>query len=1085
MRTLLLVLPCALALSGCSGGNGTSGSGGGGGTSNPVPTITSLAPSSATAGASSFVLTVTGTGFVSGSVVNWNGQGRATTYVNSTEVTASISASDVAKAGSAEVTVTNLSPGGGTSSSLSFQIAAPLPALSSRTDWKYIGAKVDAGGENFTYPPYVAYDVARNQVFLSVPASNVVKVFDTQTHAEVAEISIPSPFGIDISADDASVYVGTGTQYLYVLDPATLHVKEILNTADVVPGGFSTVYVFSLNNGNLFILPGNGVDGGGTPLIWSLSGGTATTVNVPVDGAITRSGDRSSIFIAAPFTSGDVAVYSVATNSCITTPYIPGDIVERIAANPVLDQFAVSDLDGNVYIYSSSLVLLGQIRVEPANVEGGLRLNGMVFSGDGSRLHLFVDDQIQEYDTTSFTLDAVMSEPYSLGYFALPLPLVEDNSGLIYAINEEGLDFIDVSGIKSTGIASGKQDFGYMMAYLTPNTGPTAGGTSVTSGVGGMLSSSSVTLSGAYLGTTPVPGFNASGNQYSFVSPAVSAGGAQNEITTLSDNMPLLAPEAFSYGPDVVRLVSTTSGADGGGTGFLAGYGLGSSPSNLQITIGGLSATVTAVGTSLSGLDEPFATPMESASYTVPKGTAGQADVTLTTSVGSQTLKGAFQFNPSTTLHATSAPLEAGVYDATHKAIYYTTTNQILTWSVTNDAWSSPINVPNSSSAALTGISVSPNGQYVAAADQGNTAVVVFNPESPQGIVSFPVSNGGFGLEPASVAVSNQGIVFFNLAFTYRGGWGTRCQGDLMWMLDATTGVATDLDSFGSGPMFCMSIADRVLLSTDGNTVFVDDEGGLALYDVSSGQWISVMGSEVANSDMAISADNTRLLATLNLFDPNLDYLGSPAWSDLDLSDNQNGVLGEKLDRNGTILFQPWTGALDIVDLSHLVKLERVAVPYAVQNVFDPLVWDDDNDTAYMIVNGGVLEIPVTPPLILRSATPSSGTAGTSVTLTGSGFTSGDTATIGGVAVPLNINDEHTATLVAPAHANGATVITVTATNGQSSSLDPGFIYGSTGVGSLHTTQSFAHPSAAHQADRAQKVPSATISVPGFSTQRR
>lgn len=304
------------------------------------------------------------------------------------------------------------------------------------------------------------------------------------------------------------------------------------------------------------------------------------------------------------------------------------------------------------------------------------------------------------------------------------------------------------------------------------------------------------------------------------------------------------------------------------------------------------------------------------------------------------------------------------------------------------------------------------------------------------------MSDGGFGLKPASVAVSNQGIVYFNLAFTYRGGFGTRCQDDLMWMLDSTTGATTDLDPPALFFGFCMSIADRVLLSADGNSVFVEDGGGLALYDVASGQWTSLMGSGVANPDMAISSDGSRLLATFNLFDQALDYLGSPAWSDLDLSDNQTLLLGEKLDRNGSVLLQSWSQALDLVDLSHLVKQQRIALLYTVQAVFDAVVWDDDNDTAYMIVNEGLLEVPITPPLVLQSATPSGGMAGTSVTLTGSGFATGDTATIDGIALPLSITDEHTATLITPAHANGATVITVTASNGQNSSLDPGFIYG-------------------------------------------
>jgi len=90
---------------------------------NPTPAVTSLAPASETAGGTSFTLTVNGTGFVSGSsVVRWNGAGQATTYVSATQLQAAISASDIATAGTAQVTVFNPTPGGGTSASFPFPI---------------------------------------------------------------------------------------------------------------------------------------------------------------------------------------------------------------------------------------------------------------------------------------------------------------------------------------------------------------------------------------------------------------------------------------------------------------------------------------------------------------------------------------------------------------------------------------------------------------------------------------------------------------------------------------------------------------------------------------------------------------------------------------------------------------------------------------------------------------------------------------------------------------------------------------------------------------------------------------------------
>ncbi|MDQ3776568.1 MAG: Ig-like domain-containing protein [Pseudomonadota bacterium] len=92
----------------------------------PPPTLTVLSPSSATAGGSGFTLTTTGSNFVRGSVVRWNGANRTTTFVNPTQLTAGIPAADIASPGAAQV-VTAANPDGAVSNALTFTIAPPPP----------------------------------------------------------------------------------------------------------------------------------------------------------------------------------------------------------------------------------------------------------------------------------------------------------------------------------------------------------------------------------------------------------------------------------------------------------------------------------------------------------------------------------------------------------------------------------------------------------------------------------------------------------------------------------------------------------------------------------------------------------------------------------------------------------------------------------------------------------------------------------------------------------------------------------------------------------------------------------------------
>ena len=93
-------------------------------TNNPVPAIGALAPTSVLAGVPGLTLTVNGSNFVASSGVRWNGTNRATTFASSTQLRATILATDVATVGTAQVTVVTPAPGGGTSNALTFTITS-------------------------------------------------------------------------------------------------------------------------------------------------------------------------------------------------------------------------------------------------------------------------------------------------------------------------------------------------------------------------------------------------------------------------------------------------------------------------------------------------------------------------------------------------------------------------------------------------------------------------------------------------------------------------------------------------------------------------------------------------------------------------------------------------------------------------------------------------------------------------------------------------------------------------------------------------------------------------------------------------
>lgn len=180
----------------------------GGGTSNAtpftitngIPAITALNPTSIAAGSSTFTLTVTGTGFINGSTVLWNGNDRPTNFVSGTQLTATIAANDVAAVGNANVSVVTPSPGGGTSNVLSFAINAPTLTIATLTPNAAIagsaGFTLTVTGSGFLNGATVRWNgsnrtttfVSGTQLTAQIPASDI-------TVAGTASVSVAAASG--------------------------------------------------------------------------------------------------------------------------------------------------------------------------------------------------------------------------------------------------------------------------------------------------------------------------------------------------------------------------------------------------------------------------------------------------------------------------------------------------------------------------------------------------------------------------------------------------------------------------------------------------------------------------------------------------------------------------------------------------------------------------------------------------------------------------------------------------------------------------------------------------------------------------
>ncbi len=150
--------------------------------------LTSVNPPALPVGSSATLVTLTGTNFISGSIVDFNGTPISTTFVSSTDLTALIPAADLATAGTDSITVFNRGPGGGTSTAQPFTVNNPAPNLTgvspasatvgdSNTTVTLTGSSfVNGSTAHFNSAALTTTFVSATQLAAVIPASDLTTV---------------------------------------------------------------------------------------------------------------------------------------------------------------------------------------------------------------------------------------------------------------------------------------------------------------------------------------------------------------------------------------------------------------------------------------------------------------------------------------------------------------------------------------------------------------------------------------------------------------------------------------------------------------------------------------------------------------------------------------------------------------------------------------------------------------------------------------------------------------------------------------------------------------------------------------------
>ena len=915
-----------------------------------------------------------------------------------------------------------------------------------------------------------AYDEVLKEVFYSDSNFNSLEVFSTVDGHKVGEVSIPSPAGLEFSADFSKLYVGTITPSVYVVDPVALHVVQQV----VVPLSLTTPLAPSYGT-EMPVMPYPMADGSvlmGMGVTVQSSSFESFPLQVfdlvrydPVARTFTLADPGPSNLACNPARSSDgnyLFVYGFGSNgyglelySAATQSYLP--VFGQVQNGPVL---LAANQNGSQYatVQESSLYGTGnaQINFWGANLQPELQsytvsaaVSAAIYSRDGKYLYLPTDaGYIVVLDTQAGT---------PVGYLGFSLPQSFINWTL-FDVDENYHLFGGTSGGAYTLNASqtaamppaAVPDFSTATAAANPNVGLLAGGAQVQfapAPIGAGNADGIASSMEAYFGTTPstqdtVGPYPSSSNGENFLTatapPATTPGPVSVLLTDVNNNVVLL-PDAFTYGPKILRLQPSAAGPAGGDSITIFAYGLGFFDlSDIHVTIGG-----TAVDMKNATLNSYVSNTFPEASVTipVPPGTPGWADVQITTSNGTDTLKRGLQYLTAET-EVAGGPFSFAVYDAVRNRFYLTGNGNTVSVFNASSQSMGPALTSNSisSGATLQQEAITPDSSKLLVVDSTDRAIIVFDlvgGTSTKVSVALPSDPAGSSAQPTNVVASANNSAFVGV---------TPClplrEIDLAKM---TVQGRTDL-SFSCG--CCTPYPEFGAASTDGSTIVYAGSSGTQFGVGPSGPeyvW-SYNASTDTFSGPVIFNDQPWMLGLPPVVDGDGGVVGVPQG----ILDAQRlpkvnivttGAIAE-MNGTGSLLYGVgFEGSQVVLSDTHngrnLLMLQAQNTPGTAIGGYEPLAIDATGTQILLGLQNGLayFDLAVVP-LAVGTVAPVSAAAGATIQVRGSGFVAGTTVKIGGLSASCTFVDAETLSCTVPSLGSGAVPMYLSNPDGQTYSFE-------------------------------------------------
>jgi len=921
---------------------------------------------------------------------------------------------------------------------------------------------------------HIVYDSEHKQVFVANRAMNRVEVFSNASQTRVAQISIPGASSADLSADGTTLWVGTALDKIVSVDPVALSITNRYTLAGLTPIP-NTIFnrpeeVLALSSGKAMVRLRQPASPEALLALWDPASNSLTDLTSAAPavfqqgvGVLARSGDHSKVLAAANDSSGELALFDSGGN-VVAGPFSVGTgAIPFAAANNDASRFAVALASGgNVQLF------LLDASFNQAGAYVATALYGVTFSRDGTKLYacesLNGSSVVTVLDGQSGQLIGRVPDAAIQG---IPSEIEDaDETQLLFAVSNRGVSFVDAS---APGAISATAPTLSAAPSAQPSEGPLVGGTAT------ILSGQNFTspvqlLFGSQSATNPT--VNGS-TQIQATSPASVVNGPVNLTAYFQNSWLAIAPDAFSYGPQILQIFPNAGTNSGGDTVQIYGYGFGSDPTKITVQIGGAAATVQSVENVVSiasslGLDASYPFPLEQITLQTPPGAAGKADLLINVPSGSATASKSFQYLQSVQSYSKPGLYKFLIYDQPRQRIDLTNIDHVDVFDLQQNLFLSPIEPPGGPppDAGLRGLTLTPDGSQLIVADFGAQNVYLLDPVAGTGTtVSVGGVPGFTNSGPARVAATSAQTVFVGLSG--EGGGSGACSACLAQM-DLTASPPTiqpapqpEVTSLTGAPLMQSDAAgDQVFLA------FASAPGGpLAYWNANSPDDFTTSSANTSALDLVTPSDGTNFALQTNsaveVHAADLSLSSTPAAPELTQIPGRVFVPGLVLHPSGALLYEPFLtgasgsagvkGGIDIIDAySGAIRL-RIFLPQQLMTDVDALhgsflATDENGQRIFAITSSDgtaqnaaltIVQLAAVP-LGIGTIQPAtfSAAGGATLTLRGSGFVNGTAVTIGGKSATVTFKDANTLSIVTPALSSGPQRFTLTNPDGETVSLD-------------------------------------------------